>query len=823
MPRPAFVLAMASALVLGFALPASADFLYVRSIPAPNVPCFLDYVTGLDRTESALLVTSRYQASDQSSGASYVSLIDPSTGDVLRQEAFPGAPLACSRPYWQLASCAYERAPGGAFGVEGSYWAGDPCGEIAGFQWDGGIDVSEVFTLAGAPRPVSMVASGDTLFVLDDENGWIIARYWMNGQCYTDTIDLDGGPEAPAAVATWQDHLLVSGASQQRLARSHLGWDYTLWEFTRGGDLVATHVLQSPRPCTPKNITVYGNQLYVASTSDSILVFEPVGLGIEVPGGDSIVVEAVPDGIEVVFDSVSSPGQLFCDVLDSDSCPPPDGVTFFSTFYDLSTTAQFDYAAQVIVSTDEPLPEGIDLRNLRIFARPSGHCRDYRDITTVPAEAVDGARSLRTYTRTKSEDDEFSVFTLGDDRRPPMDVVELKFEILEGAIDAGEDSIPGGVLVAIRRLFNDAREDYYRGSSGLAASRADSIATLVRATPAIPHTYDSLVPGRNLAGRLISDAHTLSFSLRFSESEAVETSAVIEPEHFSQSRDGWIRAYLEVPEEFLGEPEVDSQHIFLKHRVQAVPESVGVGDYLDNDGTQVKAVFSAAEVAAVAKRVGSTGVRITCFIDGYEVYADGEVFGLNAVPMMMAEGPVLAGSTQRVTWEDSPCGRAAAASLWYSSDGGAAWALVKDGIANAYYDWSVPLVETDRGVLKVTCATVDGSPIAVTSSEFAVTSSAGVGYGGGDGKPTLNVRPNPSASSFAVELVSIGDRPVEVHVYSVEGQLVKTLFAGRGSTGTLALSWDGDSDNGSRVSAGAYFVIARLGGTTITRKLVLQR
>jgi len=254
-----------------------------------------------------------------------------------------------------------------------------------------------------------------------------------------------------------------------------------------------------------------------------------------------------------------------------------------------------------------------------------------------------------------------------------------------------------------------------------------------------------------------------------------------------------------------------------------VPESVGIGDYLDNDGTQVKAVFSAAEVAAVARRVGSTGVRITCFIDGYEVYADGEVFGLNAVPMMMAEGPVLAGSTQRVTWEASPCGKAAAASLWYSSDGGATWALVKDGIADPYYDWPVPLVETDRGVLEVTCATVDGSPIAVTSGEFAVTGSAGVGPQGQGGEPTLVVRPNPSASAFVFEVSSAAEGPIGVDIYAVTGDLVKRLAASRGVAGVAALAWQGDDQSGSLVSPGTYFAVVRMDGRTLTRKLVVRR
>ncbi|HVP58165.1 MAG TPA: T9SS type A sorting domain-containing protein [bacterium] len=821
MPRSSFVVAAALGATLALASVALADFAYVRSIPAPNIPCYADQITGLDRTPSALLVTSRYQSGDQSGGGSHVFRVNYFNGQLLGEVPFPGAPLACSRSYWQLSCCAYEDVPGAALGAGGRYWVGDVCGEIASFGWNNDIELGETFTLPGAPHPVSMVASGDTLFVLDDGHHWIIARYWKNGQCYTDTIPLDGGPPTPAAVAIWQDHFLVSGTAQQRLGPARLGWDYTLWEFTRTGQLVRTHALQSPRPSAPKNITVFGGQLYVACTSDSILVFEPTGLGIDVPGGDSIYVQAVPGRIEVLFDSVSSPGELFCDVLPSDSCPPPSGVSFFADFYDLRTTARFDYAAQVTVFTGEALPPGWLLKDLRVFARPSGDCHDYRDITAAPAEPVGPGPGFQSSIRTKSEDDEFSLFTLGRDLRTPLEVVQLKFDALDGAIGAGPDSIPPVVLAVIQRLAHDARHDYDRGRPDLAASRADSIAALVRATPIIPHTYDPLAPGHNLAGRLISYAHTLAFSLRFSESEAIGTAAVVVPAHFSQSPDGWVRVYLDVPEEFSETPQVDSHRIFLKHHVQAVPESVGVGDYLGNDGTQVKAVFSAAEVAAVSHLTGPTNEQITCFINGYEVYADVQVFGLDATPVVMFDGPLAAGSVQRITWDDTPCS-GEAVSLWYSSDGGSSWGLVAKDISAPYYDWTVPPAETERGTLKIACNAADGSLATIVSAEFAIVSPAGVPAESSRAEPAFKVRPNPSASGFVFEVSSGGDRPIEITIYAVTGDLVKRLVASPTGSPTSAIAWQGDDMRGSRVSPGTYFAVVEIGGRTLTRKLVVR-
>jgi hypothetical protein len=92
-------------------------------------------------------------------------------------------------------------------------------------------------------------------------------------------------------------------------------------------------------------------------------------------------------------------------------------------------------------------------------------------------------------------------------------VIELKFLYTRGAITTNQDSIPGAVYSEIITLLNEAESEFYGGNYPLAAVLVDSLAEIVRNTPAIPHTYYPGEQGHNIAGLIISSAHTLSFSL----------------------------------------------------------------------------------------------------------------------------------------------------------------------------------------------------------------------------------------------------------------------------------------------------------------------
>jgi bacillopeptidase F (M6 metalloprotease family) len=64
---------------------------------------------------------------------------------------------------------------------------------------------------------------------------------------------------------------------------------------------------------------------------------------------------------------------------------------------------------------------------------------------------------------------------------------------------------------------------------------------------------------------------------------------------------------------------------------------------------------------------------------------------------------------------------------------------------------------------------------------------------------------------------------VELRVYNVQGQLVKTVFEGTKPAGFYTFEWDGTSNHGTTVSSGIYFARFQAGQTVLTRKMVLLK
>jgi hypothetical protein len=69
---------------------------------------------------------------------------------------------------------------------------------------------------------------------------------------------------------------------------------------------------------------------------------------------------------------------------------------------------------------------------------------------------------------------------------------------------------------------------------------------------------------------------------------------------------------------------------------------------------------------------------------------------------------------------------------------------------------------------------------------------------------------------------------VTIHIYSVTGQLVRTLWMGRQDSGQYvseakAARWDGRNDAGEYVASGVYFYKIQAGDFTATRKLAVSK
>jgi flagellar hook assembly protein FlgD len=64
---------------------------------------------------------------------------------------------------------------------------------------------------------------------------------------------------------------------------------------------------------------------------------------------------------------------------------------------------------------------------------------------------------------------------------------------------------------------------------------------------------------------------------------------------------------------------------------------------------------------------------------------------------------------------------------------------------------------------------------------------------------------------------------VNLKVYNIAGQLVKTLASGQTSAGPHTIKWDGRDNSGNKVSSGIYIYRLQTENKDVTKKLVILR
>jgi hypothetical protein len=503
-------LIFASLAFILLATSASADLDYVRSIDTPHGTTML---TGLAEANGLLFAVGTVTGEG---GAMY--LIDPATGELVR-EAYPGGePATLTGIPLAFVSCVFN--PGGdlvePLGFD-SYWVGDASGALIRFYWSD--TMGPVYTghchPAGTSSPSGMTYKDASIQVLDHD----AAAVYELTTCFgwpKDPLYLPAAITDPSALCSHGGNWFVADKGSN-----------AIYEVDDTGAIVETHTIDGFVPTTIRGMTFMEGNLFAASNDNKIVVYELVdgtGGAADVPEGTDIVVEPLPDELEIEFPAVADSGSLFVDVREIDPCPAPEGVVFLPSFYEISTTASFEYIARVAIITEEPLPEGVDPDRVRIFKRPStDECEPFVDITVAPIELFPPGETLMgRLTRTLSEEDEFSVFVLAEDFRSHFDIVALKSAYLEEAIDA-VGGVPVDPINQMRALFLSANRNFAMKRYLRAANLIDLIAEVALNTPEIPHLYIPDEPGSNLGGRIVSRAHTLSFSIRMlAESARIE-------------------------------------------------------------------------------------------------------------------------------------------------------------------------------------------------------------------------------------------------------------------------------------------------------------
>ena len=85
----------------------------------------------------------------------------------------------------------------------------------------------------------------------------------------------------------------------------------------------------------------------------------------------------------------------------------------------------------------------------------------------------------------------------------------------------------------------------------------------------------------------------------------------------------------------------------------------------------------------------------------------------------------------------------------------------------------------------------------------------------------LQNRPNPFSLSSTIEYNLPSDGVVELGIYNITGQLVRTLAAGQQEAGPHAVTWDARDNAGRRVANGAYIYHLKHNQGTLARRMIL--
>lgn len=85
-----------------------------------------------------------------------------------------------------------------------------------------------------------------------------------------------------------------------------------------------------------------------------------------------------------------------------------------------------------------------------------------------------------------------------------------------------------------------------------------------------------------------------------------------------------------------------------------------------------------------------------------------------------------------------------------------------------------------------------------------------------------NIYPNPSNNMVHIDFSLKSEGSVVIEIHDIQGRLVSNLIDRMYPGGSFSVTWDGNNDEGRKVSPGIYFCRLVINGTTRTSKIVIR-
>lgn len=87
---------------------------------------------------------------------------------------------------------------------------------------------------------------------------------------------------------------------------------------------------------------------------------------------------------------------------------------------------------------------------------------------------------------------------------------------------------------------------------------------------------------------------------------------------------------------------------------------------------------------------------------------------------------------------------------------------------------------------------------------------------------SIAIFPNPFCGETTIQLVCDRQSQAYICVFDASGKKVADVLSDSFSAGTQAYSWDGTSDNGSKLKSGLYFIQIQVNGFTEFKKVLIE-
>ncbi|MFB0509934.1 MAG: FG-GAP-like repeat-containing protein, partial [bacterium] len=203
------------------------------------------------------------------------------------------------------------------------------------------------------------------------------------------------------------------------------------------------------------------------------------------------------------------------------------------------------------------------------------------------------------------------------------------------------------------------------------------------------------------------------------------------------------------------------------------------------------------------------------------------IFEVEAVRLLTPNGGqnLLPGDSVLIQWQKFYPPRCDSFSLRYTTDNGSSYNPIGNGISaqESTYNWIVPNTPSESCRVKV-IAYGPGTQFDESDALFTILPTGLEETQVIIDQPLrLDINPNPSKAGFRFQIRNAGKRDLNLKIYTLSGELIKTFFLMVNNQQPKTIIWDGKDNKGKLLPSGIYLLKIESDYLESIEKLIITR